>query len=57
MQPTLTQVPPIPHVVPYGLGFTKSAKPTFAPYLAAVLADARPPEPPPEKNRNEYFYQ
>jgi len=31
MQPTLMQVPPKPHVVPIGLGFTKSASPTLAP--------------------------
>ena len=47
IHPTLTHVPPIPHLVPSGDGLTKSARPTFAPYDAAVRAAARPPEPPP----------
>ena len=47
MHPTLTQVPPRPHVVPCGVGFTKSQTATFLPYLAAAFEQARPPEPPP----------
>jgi len=31
MHPTLTQVPPIPHLVPGGDGLTKSATATFLP--------------------------
>ena len=31
MQPTLTQVPPRPHLVPWGVGFTKSKQATLAP--------------------------
>ena len=37
MQPTLTQVPPSPHVVPASDGLTKSQTATFLPYLAAAL--------------------
>lgn len=33
MQPTFTQVPPRPHVVPWGDGFTKSNTATFFPWL------------------------
>jgi len=47
MQPTFTHVPPRPHLVPTGLGATKSANPTFAPSYAASLLAANPPEPPP----------
>ena len=47
MHPTLTQVPPRPHVFPYGDGFTKFASPTRAPSLTARRAHAKPPEPPP----------
>jgi len=47
MHPTLTQVPPSPHLVPTGDGLTKSATPTLAPKSAASLAAARPPDPPP----------
>lgn len=47
MHPTFTQVPPKPHFVPYGEGFTKSAKPTLTPNDAAYLAAAKPPDPPP----------
>jgi len=35
MQPTLTQVPPRPHVVPCGVGTTKSHTATFLPNEAA----------------------
>eukprot|EP00900_Chrysochromulina_parva_P022468 jgi/Chrpa1/4855/Chrysochromulina_OHIO_Genome00010223-RA len=52
MQPTLTQVPPSPHVVPASDGFTKSQTATFLPYLAAALLAARPPEPPPMTSRS-----
>ena len=47
MQPTFTHVPPMPQVVPCGDGRTKSHSPTRAPSLAASLAHARPPDPPP----------
>jgi hypothetical protein len=47
MHPTLTHVPPKPHLVPIGEGLTKSAKPTFTQELAAHLAAESPPEPPP----------
>lgn len=47
IQPTLTQVPPSPHVVPIGVGFTKSQTATLAPSLAASFDEAKPPEPPP----------
>lgn len=50
MHPTFTHVPPRPHFVPGGDGFTKSARPTVAPRLAAVLAQERPPDPPPMTN-------
>jgi len=43
----LTQVPPRPHLVPIGLGFTKSAIPTLIPAFAAYLAAESPPDPPP----------
>ena len=41
MQPTLTQVPPRPHFVPIGVGFTKSATATFAPYWIASYIKER----------------
>ena len=47
IQPTLTQVPPNPHLVPYKEGYTKSASPTFLLKVDACFAEARPPEPPP----------
>jgi hypothetical protein len=40
-------IPPKPQVVPIGEGFTKSANATFIPKVAAFLAEANPPEPPP----------
>ena len=40
-------MPPRPHVVPGGLGLTKSQTATFLPWLAARLEQASPPEPPP----------
>ena len=58
MQPTLTQVPPRPHVVPGGDGFTKSHTATFGPAsdwpssFDAFFAHARPPEPPPMTMRS-----
>jgi len=39
-------------LVPAGDGLTKSAKPTFAPYDAAALELARPPDPPPITKRS-----
>lgn len=53
MHPTFTHVPPNPHVVPKGEGFTKSAKPTFFPRETACFADAIPPEPPPITKRSK----
>jgi len=47
MQPTFTHVPPMPQVVPFGDGLTKSHKATFAPNSFAFFALASPPEPPP----------
>lgn len=49
IQPTLTQVPPRPHLEPAGEGFTKSNKQTRNSGLivTASLAHAKPPEPPP----------
>lgn len=47
MHPTFTHVPPSPHVVPAGLGLTKSRHIVFAPCFAASFAAASPPEPPP----------
>jgi len=47
MHPTLTQVPPRPHLVPWGEGLTKSARPTLAPLAAAAEAAESPPDPPP----------
>eukprot|EP00966_Prymnesium_polylepis_P170725 3946469-Prymnesium_polylepis.1 len=47
MQPTLTHVPPRPHVVPAGDGLTKSQTATFLPSFAAFFEAASPPEPPP----------
>lgn len=52
MHPTLTHVPPSPHVVPIGDGCTKSARATFAPRFAPHLADEIPPDPPPITNRS-----
>jgi len=52
MQPTLTHVPPSPHVVPAGDGFTKSHTATFLPNLAAAFEHERPPEPPPMTTRS-----
>ena len=48
----IRSVPPKPHFVPAGDGLTKSASPTFAPYEAAALEDASPPEPPPITKRS-----
>jgi len=51
IHPTLTQVPPIPHLVPIGVGFTKSATPiflSFPPIFLAYLTVASPPEPQPK---------
>ena len=47
MHPTLTHVTPSPHVIPIGVGVTKSYTATFNPNLAASLEAANPPEPPP----------
>ena len=47
MHPTLTQVPPRPHAVPAGDGFTKSKTATLAPFAAHRFEHARPPDPPP----------
>lgn len=47
MQPALTHVPPMPHLVPRGEGTTKSKRSTFADRLAASRASAKPPLPPP----------
>lgn len=47
MQPTFTQVPPKPHLLPIAEGFTKSRQATFFPSLAASFAHANPPDPPP----------
>lgn len=47
MQPTFTHVPPRPHLVPRGVGLTKSRQATLAPFATASLAQAKPPEPPP----------
>jgi len=52
MQPTLTQVPPRPHLVPEGVGVTKSATATFLPAREACLAADIPPEPPPMTKRS-----
>jgi len=51
IQPTFTQVPPNPQVVPGGEGFTKSQQATFQPSLAASLAQDNPPLPPPIKRK------
>jgi hypothetical protein len=50
MQPTFTQVPPIPQVVPCGDGCTKSANPTLTPRSEASFDAASPPDPPPFKS-------
>mmetsp|Transcript_80966 Transcript_80966/g.175013 ORF Transcript_80966/g.175013 Transcript_80966/m.175013 type:complete len:253 (+) Transcript_80966:1007-1765(+) len=55
MQPTFTQVPPKPQVVPCVEGFTKSATPTFSHPVAAYLAQAIPPEPPPITNTSKSY--
>lgn len=47
MQPTFTQVPPKPHLLPITEGLTKSRQATFFPSLAASFAHANPPDPPP----------
>lgn len=47
IQPTFTQVPPRPHVVPIGEGLTKSATATLALNYAASFEEAIPPDPPP----------
>mmetsp|Transcript_29076 Transcript_29076/g.86060 ORF Transcript_29076/g.86060 Transcript_29076/m.86060 type:complete len:207 (-) Transcript_29076:523-1143(-) len=52
MHPTLTHVPPSPHCVPAGDGFTKSSTATFAPRALASFEAARPPEPPPITTRS-----
>ena len=52
MHPTLTHVPPSPHVVPGGDGFTKSHTATFLPSFAARFEHASPPEPPPMTTRS-----
>lgn len=56
MHPTLTQVPPSPHLVPIPDGFTKSRQATLCPSLAASLAHARPPEPPPITTRSYSYW-
>jgi len=48
----LTQVPPIPHVVPLSEGITKSKTTTFFPKVVASLAQANPPDPPPITRRS-----
>jgi len=52
MQPTLTHVPPRPHLVPEGVGLTKSAIATFLPAREECLAAETPPDPPPITNRS-----
>jgi hypothetical protein len=47
IHPTFTHVPPKPHLVPCGDGFTKSRTATLAPCNAASFAQANPPDPPP----------
>jgi len=47
MQPTLTQVPPRPHLVPVEDGFTKSANATLIFGDLTYRAHAIPPDPPP----------
>lgn len=37
----------MPHLVPIGVGLTKSKQATLAPLATASLAHAKPPEPPP----------
>ena len=44
------KIPPSPHFVPGGEGFTKSARPTVAPSPAAFRAHDSPPDPPPITN-------
>lgn len=55
MHPTLTQVPPRPHVVPGGDGLTKSKQATLRPSLEASFAQERPPEPPPMTTRSKSY--
>mmetsp|Transcript_25332 Transcript_25332/g.59287 ORF Transcript_25332/g.59287 Transcript_25332/m.59287 type:complete len:243 (+) Transcript_25332:856-1584(+) len=52
IHPTLTQVPPRPHLVPAGLGLTKSSTATLAPNAEASLEAASPPDPPPITTRS-----
>ena len=56
MHPTLTQVPPSPHLVPIPDGLTKSRQATFCPSLAASLAHASPPEPPPITTKSYSYW-
>lgn len=56
MHPTLTQVPPIPQVVPLSDGITKSKTTTFFPKLVASLAHANPPDPPPITKRSKSYW-
>ena len=53
MQPTFTQVPPRPQVVPAGEGLTKLHTATRLPSCAAVFEAASPPEPPPITTRSK----
>lgn len=53
MHPTLTQVPPSPHLVPCGEGVTQSSTATRAPLLTASFAHASPPDPPPMTARSQ----
>ncbi len=56
IQPTFTQVPPRPHVVPIGEGLTKSANATLALNYAASFEEANPPDPPPINQIFIYYY-
>jgi hypothetical protein len=53
MHPTLTHVPPKPHVEPAGLGFTKSSTATFAPKFDAALEHAKPAQQAAQRARGE----
>lgn len=56
IHPTLTHVPPKPHLVLAGDSSTKSTTITLSPYLAASKAVAKPPEPPPITARSNYYW-
>jgi hypothetical protein len=58
MQPTFTHVPPRPHLLFWGDGFMKSHKPTFNEGFVsfALLAQERPPEPPPITYKSNSSY-